>query len=317
MTIAPTATSTNEPGTAVANRVNVALGEPQGDFDAAIRLAKALAVSNIIPDALRGKPADVLVIVLYGQELGLAPMQAMQVIDVVKGRPTLRANLWVALTRRAGHRVSVVEETATSCTVQVVRADDPTPHRVTYTLDDAKTAGLLSNDNYRKNPKDMLYARATSKCCRRACPEVALGFSDEYELSEPVAARPSLAQVAARRADEPATAVVPDDAVVAAQVAKLAADHRLPVDAEPVAEADRARLLELLAACGIESPGADPLAVLSEITVRARVDDLAPADVEFALAELERCAAADDPAVALGELRIELARERAEALDGE
>lgn len=186
-------------------RQQVALGAPQGDFDAAYRLAKNLALSNIIPDALRGKPADVLVIVLYGQELGLAPMQAMQVIDVVKGRPTLRAHLWVALARKAGHRVSVTEETDTSCTVRVVRCDDPTPQTVTYTLDTAKTAGLLlSNDNYRKNPADMLYARAASKCIRRACPEVALGFGDEYELaaaSEPD--RPSLAQVAAEREDAP------------------------------------------------------------------------------------------------------------------
>jgi hypothetical protein len=206
----------------------VALGAPQGDFDAAYRLAKNLALSNIIPDTLRGKPADVLVIVLYGQELGLAPMQAMQVIDVVKGRPSLRANLWVALARKAGHRVSVTEETPTSCTVQVVRCDDPTPQVVTYTLENAKTAGLLSNDGYRKHPADMLYARAASKCIRRACPEVALGFSDEYELtaaSEPE--RPTLAQVAAER-DEPTPESVrptPDDAEVAETVAEIERGH--------------------------------------------------------------------------------------------
>jgi hypothetical protein len=233
-----TDTTPNLPAT---QKATVALGAPQGDFDAAYRLAKNLSLSNIIPDALRGKPADVLVIVLYGQELGLAPMQAMQVIDVVKGRPTLRANLWVALARKAGHRVAVTEETASSCTVQVIRCDDPTPQIVTYTLDHAKTAGLLSNDGYRKHPADMLYARAASKCIRRACPEVALGFSDEYELSsvsEPE--RPSLAQVAAER-DEPAPApkVEPtvDDAEVAEAVAEIERTHTAPANTDDVEDA--------------------------------------------------------------------------------
>ncbi|HEU5475665.1 MAG TPA: hypothetical protein VFV67_33920 [Actinophytocola sp.] len=243
----------SNPGTEIqrteqqARGVPVALNGRQDNFDAAYRLAKNLAMSGIIPRELQGKPADVLVIVLYGQELGLAPMQAMQVIDVVKGRPALRANLWVALARKAGHKVRVTDETATSCTVSVVRHDDPEPCVVEYTLDDAKTAGLLSNDNYRKNPKAMLYARAASTAIRRACPEVALGFSDEYELAEPEPARPTLAQVAAERTDRGADIVaasthgrlngVPDpvpaaepevdeDAAMAAEMAAIEAEHQ-------------------------------------------------------------------------------------------
>lgn len=217
-------------------KLAVAIAGRQTDLDTAYRLAGNLAASNLLPQDLRGKPSDVLVILLYGQELGLAPMQAIQTIDVMKGRPSLRANLWVALARKAGHKVRVVEETATSCTVKVTRHDDPEPHIVTYTLEDAKTAGLLSNSNYAKNPKAMLYARAASTCCRRACPEVAMGFSDEYELhaSEP-AARPTLAQVAAERTDQPAAPVVEvDDEDMRQQVAALAAEHSDALDAEVV-----------------------------------------------------------------------------------
>ncbi len=234
MTTANTDLATTE---ATARGKAVSLTGPQGDFDSAYRLAKNLAMSMIIPQELRGKPADVLVIVLYGQELGLAPMQAINTIDVVKGRPSLRANLWVALARKAGHKVRVIEETATSCTVRIVRHDDPEPHIVTYTIEDAKTAGLLSNDNYRKNPKAMLYARAASTCCRRACPEVAMGFVDEYEMHAGEQARPTLAQVAAERADQSAVAapvvVEEDDAAMLAEVAAIAAEQA-PVDAEVV-----------------------------------------------------------------------------------
>lgn len=166
-----------------AAKPSVQLVGPQGDLDQAYRLAQALAHSRLVPEALRGKPSDILVVVLYGQELALPPMQAMQVIDVVKGRPTLRANLWVALARKAGHRVRVTENTVEACTVVVIRHDDPEgPITARYTMDDAKLAKLTSNANYQNNPKAMLYARAASTAIRQACPEVAMGFSDEYEL---------------------------------------------------------------------------------------------------------------------------------------
>jgi hypothetical protein len=226
----------------------VALNGRQDDFDSMYRLAKNLCVSGLIPRELYGKPADVLVIILYGQELGLAPMQAMQVIDVVKGRPTLRANLWVALARKAGHKVRVVENTAETTTITVIRSDDPDgPVTATYTIDDAKTAGLTSNDNYRKNPKAMLYARAASTAIRQACPEVAMGFSDEYEISrDPEPVRPTLAQVAAEREDKGA------DIVAASTPGRL--NGVVDVDPEPSPE----DLAELASIAAEHSPAAEP-----------------------------------------------------------
>lgn len=232
-------TSTAVATTAPAERRRpVNLAGPQTDLDTAYRLAHNLAASNLIPQDLKGKPADVLVILLYGQELGLAPMQALQVIDVMKGRPTLRANLWVALTRKAGHKAGVVEETDTSCTFRIVRNDDPEPHIVTYTLDDAKKAGLLGNSNYTKNPKAMLYARAASTCCRRACPEVALGFYDEFELADDEPQKPTLSQVAAQREDQPQKPdqqrpSAQEDEAMLAEIDAIAAEHT-PQGAEPV-----------------------------------------------------------------------------------
>jgi len=221
----------------------VALGRPQNDFDTAYRLSGNLAASSLLPDTLRGKPSDVLVTVLYGQELGLAPMQAIQSIYVVKGRPTISAQLWVALTRRAGHKFRVIDETPESCTVEVERSDDPGhPTRVTYTLEQARVAGLLSNSTWRNHPHAMLYARAASTACRRACPEIALGFYDEFEMTVQEPERPTLAQVAAERVDQatapaaPAPAADPeaDDDALLAEVNAIAAERDQPVDAEVV-----------------------------------------------------------------------------------
>lgn len=195
----------NTPATTTASKPPVQLIGPQDDLEQAYRFAQALAQSQLVPEALRGKPSDILVITLFGQELGLPPMQAMQVIDVMKGRPTLRANLWVALARKAGHKVRITENTEKAATVTVVRSDDPDgPITARYTLEDAKTAGLLTNANYTKNPKAMLYARAASTAIRQACPEVAMGFSDEYELNDvpaPVKAGSPLAAVVQAQAD--------------------------------------------------------------------------------------------------------------------
>ena len=212
-----------------ARGVPVALTGRQSDFDATYRLAKNLAMSGLLPKDVRGKPADVLVTILYGQELGIAPMQALQSIYVVNSRPTISAQLWVALARRAGHKVRVTNETPETCTVEVERSDDPGhPTRVTYTLDQAKKAGLAGKDIWKGHTHAMLYARAVSTACRRACPEIALGFGDDVDQAAPEPVRPTLAQVAAERTDQsagPAVVSVPEAVPVA------------PVpDAEPTAD---------------------------------------------------------------------------------
>lgn len=219
MTIEP-----HNPAAAAAAKVPVAVGRPQGDLDSMWRFAQALAQSNLLPQALRNKPSDVMVTVLYGQELGLAPMQAIQGVYVVNGRPTLAAQTWVALARKAGHKVRVLDEKPDSCTVAVYRSDDP-EHPVigTFTLEDAKRAGLASKDVWKQHPGAMLYARAASIALRRGCPEIALGFYTEHEVEEPQ--RPTLATVAAERTDRSTAPDAPDDEQAAARVAKLAAEH--------------------------------------------------------------------------------------------
>lgn len=145
--------------------------QPQ-DLDQAMALSKVLATSSIVPYALRGKPADILIIMMYGMELGMGVHQAMRGINVIKGRPSLAAELRVAKTRERGHRVGVVcadcgewadhaahrwissaqeapshqyraDRTRERCTVKVVRKDTGETAIVTWTIDDAIGARLL------------------------------------------------------------------------------------------------------------------------------------------------------------------------------
>lgn len=177
-----------QPGTALAPRP-VELGGAVTDLDSAMRLSKTLAVAAVMPDSIRNKPADVLAMVLYGQDLGLSPMQAIQGIYVVKGKPQLAAQTWLALARRAGHRITVKEHTPEVCTVEITRGDTREQHTETFTIADAQRAGLAGKDVWKSYPKRMLLARAVSDCCRFICPEIALGFyaeGDEFVDDTPI-----------------------------------------------------------------------------------------------------------------------------------
>lgn len=188
-------TTDSSSGKQVAERkLPVNIGVPIRGLDEAYRLAQNLAVSSLLPDALRGKPSDTLAIILYGQEIGLAPMQAIQSIYVVRGKPQLSADLWTALARKAGHKVRWGHCDSTSATVTIARGDDPDyPLTQTFTLEDAVTAGLCTikdgrpyarSQNGKPTPWEtyparMLRNRSVSFAGKSQCPEVALGFAIE------------------------------------------------------------------------------------------------------------------------------------------
>jgi hypothetical protein len=89
------------------SKVPVQLGVRVTDLDTAYRAAQAIAMSNLCPEALQGKPADVLMIIMYGTELGLSIIQSIQGIIPIKGRITMSAELRVGLTGNAGYLTGV------------------------------------------------------------------------------------------------------------------------------------------------------------------------------------------------------------------
>lgn len=141
--------------------------------------AEAIAQSNIIPDAYRGRPANVMVAVSFGQSMGLSPAESLYRIAVIKGKPTMSAELIAAQVRKAGHRLRISkDEAAQSVTATVVRCDDPDyPISVTRDIAWAKSMGLAGNDNYRKQPMTMLTWRAITAVAREACPEALFGVA--------------------------------------------------------------------------------------------------------------------------------------------
>ena len=153
---------------------------------------------SILPEAYRGKPANVLIAVGLGSSMGLSPAESLYRISVIKGKPTAGAELIAANVRKAGHKLRVVTEPG-SVTATVLRSDDPDfPFSVTRDLAWAQRMGLAQNDNYKKQPETMLQWRAISAVARLACPEALYGVQytpDEAEqVTEVTATRRSAAE---------------------------------------------------------------------------------------------------------------------------
>lgn len=148
--------------------------------------ALTLSKSSILPEALRNKPADVLVILMMAFELDLPPMQAINGINVIYGRPTISPQLMIALIRRKiPGAIIKVEEGVLSCECFMARSgskeDMEQGYRACWDIGRAATMGLGSKDNYKKQPKTMLRWRAVGEAGRMIFPDILSGlyFPDE------------------------------------------------------------------------------------------------------------------------------------------
>lgn len=153
-------------------------------------LADRVARTGIVPQNLRNKPDEVLAVLLYGTEVGLPPMQSLQLVDNIQGRPTLNAQGQRALILSKGHEFEVLESTTTRAVVWARRKGSERELTTEFTMDEAKAANLTGKDSWRKNPADMLVARATTRMARRAFADVTLGLAYDPEELEQAPARP-------------------------------------------------------------------------------------------------------------------------------
>lgn len=175
----------------------------------ALQLAEQLARTDFVPKALRGNAPAVMAAILTGRELGIPPMHSLRAIYMVEGKPTLSAELQRGLIRAAGHTLRTKEWTSRKVTLVGRRAGEEHEESVTWEWADAERAGLARKDVWRRYPKAMLLARATSTLAGLMFSDVTLGLaapedfdllpSAEWEREEPEPAEPP-AKVKRRRA---------------------------------------------------------------------------------------------------------------------
>ena len=151
----------------------------------AMDFAKLMADSGLVPDAFRNKPADVLVAVQMGMEVGVSPVQALQNIAVINGRPCMWGDLIVALVQASGeleHLTESWDEGSQTATVRIKRKGKP-EHIETFSMADAQKAGLAGKQTYKQFPKRMCTWRAKSWAIRAEFADTlkGLSFRDEME----------------------------------------------------------------------------------------------------------------------------------------
>lgn len=140
--------------------------------------ASMASASGYFQDAREA--AQAMVKIAAGLEMGIAPIQAMTSIHVIKGRVTLSANLMAAMVRRAGFRYQVRWEGSEAVTIAFFEGGENIGES-RFSIADAKQAGL-GGQNWKGYPRNMLFARAMMNGCRWYLPELALGIYDPEEL---------------------------------------------------------------------------------------------------------------------------------------
>lgn len=151
-----------------------------------VALIEHLSKATLVPKALIGKPADQLLVILTGQEMGLAPMAAMRGLFAIDGKVGMYADTMVALALSSGaakYFRRVGEESAESVTYETMRSGDTAPRRCTWTKEMVKTAGLNTKENHRLYPRQLLASRAKSELARDVYPDVFAGVHTPEELS--------------------------------------------------------------------------------------------------------------------------------------
>lgn len=170
----------------------------------AMEMARMLAGSSMVPKDYQGKPENVLVAIQMGLDIGLKPMQALQNIAVINGRPSIWGDAALALVH-ASELVEYVHETAEGpkqnadgsfpddftrvCEVKRKGAKEPVIRK--FSVRDAKTAKLWGKTGQQGQPtpwvtypERMLQMRARSFALRDSASDALMGLSIVEEAQD-------------------------------------------------------------------------------------------------------------------------------------
>jgi hypothetical protein len=197
-------------------------------FDDAFRFAKMVATSEFAPKDFRGKPESCLLAIQHGSEIGLSPMQSLQNIACINGRPAIWGDAALAVVM-ASPVCEYVRETIEGDGDQAVavceakRRGYERPTVAKFGMADAKRAGLAGKTGpWTQYPKRMLQLRARGFALRDAFPDVLKGLvtaeeAQDYAVSVP--SQPAPESVVVRPAAEPAAATATDEDMRKARLA--------------------------------------------------------------------------------------------------
>jgi len=149
----------------------------QGAWDVMKKQGAELLKSGFIPSSIKS-PEQFLAVILKGRELGLPPMYSCAHIVIIQGKPTMSAEVMLAMIFKncPGTKIQYLEVTNDRCTIKASRPGGE-PSTFSFSMADAKAAGLDTKENWRKYPRAMLRSRCISELARSLFPDCVAGVS--------------------------------------------------------------------------------------------------------------------------------------------
>ena len=159
------------------------------NFGELIRFADIAAKSGMVPKDYNNRPQAIVIACQMGAELGLAPMQSLQNIAVINGRPSVWGDTLLALVKASPVCDDVVEtiegDGASMTAVCTAKRRGKAPVVGRFSMQDAQAAGLAGKPGpWKQYPKRMLQMRARGFALRDAFPDVLRGLITSEEAMD-------------------------------------------------------------------------------------------------------------------------------------
>lgn len=163
-------------------------------FEQALEFSKYLANSDMVPKQYRGKPGDCLIAMQWGFEVGMKPLQALQSIAAVNGKPSIYGDAGKAMLLAAGCDIDEDDMEAVKANGRArcrITRPGRTPVERTFSLDDAKTARLWGKEGpWSQYPYRQMAWRAFWFAARDAAADLLRGMGGAEELRDMADAAP-------------------------------------------------------------------------------------------------------------------------------
>ena len=174
----------------VSAEIDIPLTPDLSELTRMAQLATTFAEAKLVPEALQGRPADVLLVMMEARSLGIPFSTGLRELFVIDGKVSMSTKQKGALARQRGFKFwPDPDNDEVSATWYGER--DGISYASTFTLEDArrvetrefgKTITLDQKSTYRQYPKRMLSHRAQGYLLDDMCPEVATGIYSPDEL---------------------------------------------------------------------------------------------------------------------------------------
>lgn len=125
-----------------AGELDLAAGDKRR-MNALWRECELLSRSAFCPEEYKNDAATCFALARYGEPLGLTPMHSVARLYIMKGRIDVPYDVTQGAILRQGHEVFMDETSSERCTISFRRAGQDRWQTLTYTIADARRAGLL------------------------------------------------------------------------------------------------------------------------------------------------------------------------------